>query len=143
MAYGCPVCEEPQVDASHLANHLAFTAVIRSGDHEDWLDEHAPGWGENDEDTLTDRLLDLDEVAEIDHPIDASEGGPDEHTHDHGHRNPAVDSRASRGDAALDADAQRILDEAQELTRQMGAVDGEEDGDAGDAGQEDSEGETE
>jgi hypothetical protein len=143
MAYRCPVCEEPQVDAGHLANHLAFTAVIRGGAHEDWLDEHVPGWGEDDEDTLAERLLEVDEIAAVEHPIDASSDDADGHSHDHGHQHgQATERQTARGPGALDADAQRILDEAQALTRQMEAADGEGRED-GDTGQEDSEGETE
>ena len=39
MGYACPVCDHPQADARHLANHLAFTALARGGDHEAWLDD--------------------------------------------------------------------------------------------------------
>ena len=38
MGYACPVCEDPQSDATHLANHLAFTAMLRGGEHGEWLD---------------------------------------------------------------------------------------------------------
>jgi hypothetical protein len=44
MGYACPVCDEPQQDAEHLANHLAFQAMTHGDDHESWLDEHAPDW---------------------------------------------------------------------------------------------------
>ncbi|MFB6196643.1 MAG: DUF5810 domain-containing protein, partial [Halobacteriaceae archaeon] len=27
MGYLCPICEEPQVDPEHLANHMAFSAI--------------------------------------------------------------------------------------------------------------------
>jgi hypothetical protein len=140
MAYLCPVCADPQVDAGHLANHVAFTAVIREGDHEAWLDEHVPGWGEDDEDELAERLLELDAVATVDHPIDAAAdddptGG---HTHDHGQgQNPAVEGQ-TRGSGALDAEAREILDEAQQLTREM-----EQSSDEPATGEEASEGETE
>jgi len=126
MAYLCPVCEEPQVDAGHLANHVAFTAVIRGGAHENWLDEHVPGWGENDEDKLAERLLDLDSVEATDHPIDASDDQDGGHGHQH---EPAVGRGPVRDSGGLDADAQRILDDAQELTRQMQASDGDTDAD--------------
>ena len=45
MGYACPVCSVPHADAEHLANHLAFTAMLHGDDHEAWLDEHVPGWG--------------------------------------------------------------------------------------------------
>jgi hypothetical protein len=46
MGYRCPVCDEPQLDGVQLANHLAFTAMIRSETHEEWLDEHVTDWRE-------------------------------------------------------------------------------------------------
>lgn len=52
MGYRCPVCDDPQADGVHLANHLAFTALVRAGDHEDWLDDHVPDWGEMGEGEL-------------------------------------------------------------------------------------------
>ncbi|MEF8975040.1 MAG: DUF5810 domain-containing protein [Halapricum sp.] len=121
MAYLCPVCEEPQVDAEHLANHLAFTAVIRGGDHEDWLDEHAPGWGEDDDEGLAARLREGDAVAEVEHPIDEADDGAG---HTHG-QDPAIDGQAVGDASALDDDARAILEEAQELTRRMQESEGE------------------
>ncbi|MCU4719241.1 DUF5810 domain-containing protein [Halapricum hydrolyticum] len=116
MAYRCPVCEEVQADAVHLADHLAFTAVIRGGDHESWLDEHVPDWGGDDPEGLAARLRDVDAVESIDHPIDevrdsevrAGEG---------------VSRRPDAGQHALDSDslddeAREILARARELTRQ-------------------------
>lgn len=44
MGYGCPVCETPQIDDEHLANHIAFTALLGDDAHEAWLDEHVPDW---------------------------------------------------------------------------------------------------
>lgn len=46
MGFSCPVCEDPQADAVHLANHLAITAMTRGGDHEAWLDDNVPDWEE-------------------------------------------------------------------------------------------------
>ena len=57
MAYACPVCATPQADGRHLANHLAFTAMIHGDDHEAWLDEHAPDWEEAGEDALANRVV--------------------------------------------------------------------------------------
>jgi hypothetical protein len=39
MGYACPVCETPQQDAAHLADHLAFTAIVHTDDHESWLED--------------------------------------------------------------------------------------------------------
>jgi hypothetical protein len=56
MGYACPVCETPQSDAEHLANHLAFTAMLGDEGHEAWLDDHAPGWQQQGEDELAERV---------------------------------------------------------------------------------------
>lgn len=112
MAYVCPVCEEPQVDATHLANHLAFTAMLHEGDHEDWLDSNASGWAEGDDEALAATLRET--LESVEHPIDDTE------SHDHG-ADPAVATEAmrDRGPATLDEEAQAMLTEAQELTREM------------------------
>ena len=121
MAYLCPVCGEPQVDAEHLANHLAFTALIRGTDHEDWLDEHMPNWGEDDDEALAARLRDLDAIAEIDHPIDGADT-----THDHTNRQgPGIGGRSVGDGETLDDEARAILEDARELTRRMDESDGE------------------
>jgi len=119
MGYACPVCETPQSDARHLANHLGFTAVVRGGDHEAWLDDHVPGWGEFDEETLADRVVEY--AADADYPqvFEDTTGG-----HDHAHRG-ADRSRpddlpvdVAGMDDDLDGDAEEILEEARERTRQ-------------------------
>lgn len=56
MGYACPVCEVPQFDARHLANHLAFTAILGDDDHEAWLDEQTPDWETVDEATLAEKV---------------------------------------------------------------------------------------
>lgn len=119
MAYRCPVCAEPQADAEHLANHIAFTALIRGADHEEWLDEHTPNWGEDDDETLAARLRDLDAVTEIGHPIDEADTA-----HDHAsHRHPET-GRQTAGIDALDEEERAVLEEARELTAR-GESDGE------------------
>ena len=64
MGYACPVCDDPQQDAEHLANHLAFQALTHGDDHESWLDEHAPDWATGGPADLAPRLEDLAEEAE-------------------------------------------------------------------------------
>jgi hypothetical protein len=102
MGYACPVCEEPQQDAEHLANHLAFQAMTHADDHESWLDEHAPDWAIGGPADLAPRVADLArEVAYevvFDDTTDGRAGSerydPDlqgePHTegqeHEHGHR---------------------------------------------------------
>ncbi|PSQ11142.1 hypothetical protein BRC93_06645 [Halobacteriales archaeon QS_5_70_15] len=56
MGYECPVCAAPQADARHLANHVAFTAVLGDEAHEAWLDEHAPGGADAGEAELAPRV---------------------------------------------------------------------------------------
>jgi hypothetical protein len=75
MGYACPVCETPQADATHLANHLAFTALIRGGEHETWLDERCPGWEAAGEAALADRVA---ERVDPDPQSGPGPGRPDE-----------------------------------------------------------------
>ena len=56
MGLSCPVCEDPQADAVHLANHLAITAMTRGGDHEAWLDDNVPDWEELGETGLAEKV---------------------------------------------------------------------------------------
>jgi hypothetical protein len=98
MGYACPVCGDPQADAEHLANHLAFTAMLGDAGHEDWLAEHAPDWDEHDADRLADVVT--DHAAEVEYPqvfedtVDrgpadttdhADHAGGHQHDHDHAH----------------------------------------------------------
>jgi len=110
MGYACPVCDEHVPDADHLADHLAFAAVTGDDAHEDWLDEHAPGWGEGGTDELAPRVTDHAERVEFDVATE-----PVEHDHAHGHGG----GHGGAAGGALDADAQRILDDAAEMTRRM------------------------
>ncbi|ACV46732.1 MULTISPECIES: DUF5810 domain-containing protein [Halomicrobium] len=115
MGYACPVCEEPQADAGHLANHLAFTALTGGDDHEDWLDEHVPEWGEFGEDELAAEVIELADETEF--PFEA-DGHDHQHEHDHGHE---VDPQQARQRATgeLDDEAESILREAREMTESM------------------------
>jgi hypothetical protein len=58
MGYACPVCETPHPDAEHLANHLAFTAMLHGDDHERWLDDHVPDWAAVGPDELAPTVAD-------------------------------------------------------------------------------------
>jgi hypothetical protein len=82
MGYACPVCEVPQRDGEHLANHLAFTAMLRGDDHEDWLAENAPGWNEDDPATLADRVTEHAEEADYEEVFEDTTA---DHAHGHGH----------------------------------------------------------
>lgn len=138
MGYACPVCEDPQADAGHLANHLAFTAMLGDSAHEAWLDEHAPEWGEMGEAKLA--AVVADHVEETEFPqvfedmTSRSEAGGDpleersgalfeddaghqhghDHSHDHGQSVGTVDTSGP-----MDAEAEAILEEAREMTREM------------------------
>jgi hypothetical protein len=153
MGYACPVCSDPQADAGHLANHLAFTAMLGDGDHETWLDEHAPGWTEMGERELAATVS--EHVAETDFPqlFEDTVGGlesetedpPGErsgalfdesgHDHSHGHGRDHAHTHDHDGagpggfeaSAPADGETERILEEAREMTRRM-LDEGEEEG---------------
>ena len=150
MGYACPVCETPQADGEHLANHLAFTAMLGREDHEAWLDEHAPGWEESNPDDLAPKVVDAVPETEFPQIFDDTT----EHQHDHGehqHGAAAPDETpfeqelarqsggAGRGD--LTGEAQEVMAEAREMTEQMLADDGETaDADEADAEADDANG---
>lgn len=145
MGYACPVCEEPQQDAEHLANHLAFQAMTHGGPHESWLDDHAPDWADGGPSDLAPRVAALAPDAEYDVVFeDTTDDGRERerfdpdlqggahghdhgHAHDHGHgadRGAGVDVDA----AALDPEARDVVESARELTREMLADDADDDG---------------
>ncbi|MFO7927976.1 DUF5810 domain-containing protein [Natronomonas sp.] len=145
MGYACPVCSDPQADAGHLANHLAFTAMLRADGHEAWLDEHAAGWNDMGERDLAVVVADLVEETEFpqlfedtvgglegeaepleersgalfDEHGDHAHAGHDRHAHDRSHD----DRRDSAGPVdttgPVDAETAEILDEAREMTHRM------------------------
>ena len=129
MGYACPVCDVPQRDAEHLANHLAFTALLRGADHEEWLDEVVPGWNEEGPDELAGRVVEYADEADYDEVFEDTAGG-----HDHtdvdvqaeGHKRGRVDTSGVGDEAAA------VLDEARAYTREMYGLD-EEEGRADDA----------
>ncbi|MFB6195829.1 MAG: DUF5810 domain-containing protein [Haloplanus sp.] len=113
MGYACPVCDTPHPDADHLANHLAFTAMLHGDAHEEWLDDRIPDWdGKGTEDLaaiVSDHAEDADYDAVFEEAI--PEGTADGHP-DHAHGTP-LDG------GSLDDDARRALAEAREMTRAM------------------------
>lgn len=147
MGYACPVCDEPQRDAEHLANHLAFQAMTHGGDHETWLDAHAPDWASGGPAALAPRVAafapDADyEVVFEDTAGDARDGtsfDPDlqgeptsgdrthghgyEHGHDPGHGHEHGDGRPHTDAAVqpsdLDPETRGIVENARTLTREM------------------------
>ena len=136
MGYACPVCETPQADARHLANHLAFTAMLGDDDHEAWLDDHAPGWADAGESDLADRVVEYAESTEYPQVFEDTTG----HDHrDHGSDDPRPgelfeegrherkSSRTrgpgARGGGDLDPETAAAVEKAREMTRQANEAD--------------------
>jgi hypothetical protein len=124
MGYACPVCEVPQRDASHLADHLAFTAMLHGDDHETWLDEHAPEWASSSPADLAAVVADHALTAEYDEVFEDTVHGPDgSHDHDReglpGGRSLPPGAAGPTVDAPTDEETRAVLEEARELTRQM------------------------
>jgi hypothetical protein len=119
MGYACPVCETPQRDAEHLADHLAFTAMLHGDAHEQWLDEHAPGWVEAGAADLAPVVTDhaeetpYEEVFEESLPAETPErrGG-------HDHDLPSGTAPPQVGSDVSD-DTRRVIAQAREMTRTM------------------------
>ncbi|MFB6070379.1 MAG: DUF5810 domain-containing protein [Halanaeroarchaeum sp.] len=107
MGYACPVCEEPQVDAEHLANHLAFTAMISDEGHEAWLDEHVEDWGSMGPADLGPLVAEHAESVDLDVPEGVGE------------ERPATRVERPQDPEALTAADREILEEARELSRRM------------------------
>ena len=167
MGYVCPVCSDPQADAGHLANHLAFTAILGDDDHEAWLDEHVPKWSEMGEAELADAASDRVKETEFPQLFEDTAGGlesgasdpPTERSgalfddaggehgrgagHDHGgHHHESGGHDPSRGGAVdtsgpIDDEAAAVLEEAREMTRRM-----HEGGESADGGGSETEGDT-
>ncbi|MXR19187.1 DUF5810 domain-containing protein [Halobacterium bonnevillei] len=112
MGYECPVCDAEEADGEHLANHLAFTALVRGGDHEAFLDEHVPDWESRDPESLASDVT--PHATETDtEPVTEPRG---HQNHDHDHEMTAVERT---GQADLSGEAAAILDDAVELTEAM------------------------
>ena len=145
MGYACPVCSDPQADAGHLANHLAFTAMLGDDEHEAWLDEHAPGWGSMGEAELADLVGERVEETEFPQLFEDTAGGlesgssdpPEERSgalfdeggghahggaHDHGSHGQTEHAHGetpSGGAGPIDDETAEVLEEAREMTRRM------------------------
>ena len=145
MGFACPVCEIPHQDATHLANHLAFTAMTHGDDHETWLDDHVPEWTEYGEADLANEITGLAPEVEYDQVFEDTvdgRGGVGAHHHDHGTTRAGTpagvdpEAAAATGGGELDEAARAVLDEARELTAEML---GDEDADGETAEDEDGE----
>lgn len=125
MGYRCPVCDDPQVDDTHLANHLAFTALVRGGEHEAWLDAEVPDWEQLGETELAAKLrgvvetVEFPQVFEDTTPVRTTEqvGDPNSLTEMHRSRETPHSSETHHSAPELDAEAQQAVERARELTR--------------------------
>ncbi|WP_339105589.1 DUF5810 domain-containing protein [Haloterrigena salinisoli] len=123
MGYACPVCDAEQADAEHLANHLAITASLGREEHREWLEEHAPDWGDRSPEELG------EVVSQYAPEIETPEFESASHGHDHGRpggleeglarqsRQPGRGGPPGRG--GMSSEAESALREARELTQQM------------------------
>lgn len=128
MGYACPVCDVPQIDGRHLANHLAFTALLGDDDHEAWLDDHVPDWAAMDEDSLAERVVPLAEERPYPQVFDDTTGegrvvaDPEDGSSDQ----PPSDGH----EAGTSRETAAILERARELTeRRRDGADDDETGD--------------
>ena len=127
MSYLCPVCAAPFGGGKPLADHLAVTAILHGGDHETWLNDTVADWASLSRADLGERVVDHAGTADDHEHI--GEHSHSDHEHSHSDPEPAsglpngIDAAGSRreagGNTAVDADAQAIIDEARELTREM------------------------
>jgi len=133
MGFACPVCEIPHQDATHLANHLAFTAMTHGDDHEAWLDDHVPEWSEYGEEELASEVTALAPEAEYDQVFEDTVGehrgvGGHRHAHDAARDGTPAgvdpEAAAATGGGELDGAARAVLDEARALTAEMFDGDG-------------------
>lgn len=143
MGYACPVCEDPQMDAEHLANHLAISAVLGREDHEAWLDEHAPGWDDQGPDELGPRVADHAverEFPQVFEDTTDDHGAGHDHTHGRGGAEGSFEQELAsqarhRGRGALNVEDD-VYEEARRMTEAMQG--GEDEGPDG-AGETDAE----
>lgn len=112
MGYACPVCEIPQQDETHLANHLAFAAMLGREGHEEWLDEHVPDWEEMGPEELGERAAAFAPEKEFETVFEDTTGG-----RGGGRFEDAVPPQ--RGRQAMGGEASGILAEAEAMTREM------------------------
>ena len=121
MGYRCPVCEDPQADGPHLANHLAFTALVRGGTHEKWLDEQVPDWGEMGEAELAAQVTTDIEETEFPQLFES-----EMQSHE---RDTSIPNHTSVQPAPeLDDEAKRAIERARKLTSERRNDDADEGG---------------
>ncbi len=138
MGYACPVCDDLQADAEHLANHLAFTAMLHGDEHVDFLDARVPDWEDRRPPDLAAEVIHHAEYVEHDAALDDTAGGAgtghggDEADRDAGTPGrpdaeaDAVDLEAL-ADGTLDEESRRVVDEARKLFSRGAEPDEDED----------------
>jgi hypothetical protein len=114
MGYICPICEIPQQDETHLANHLAFAAMLGNADHEEWLDEYVPEWEEMGPERLGERVSTFAPEQEFETVFEDTTP----RSHDHPTRFEESVPR-QRGRQAMGGDVGDVLAEAEAMTREM------------------------
>jgi len=136
MGYACPVCDAPQVDGEHLANHLAFTAMLHDDAHAAFLDDHVDGWEDKTPGRLGAEVVRFADWTDAETVFDdatagpgrgggstgdpdASTGGTDGLIPDVGQLEPDLDAGldldALADDDTLDAETRRVVEEARKL----------------------------
>jgi len=121
MGYRCPVCGDPQADDVHLANHLAFTAMLRGGDHEAWLDDRVADWDRLGEEELSVRVT--DHADETDYPQVFEDTTDADHDHTDSRATDLPDGVAVASETRADEEVREIIEEAREMTRERRADD--------------------
>ncbi|SDY38035.1 DUF5810 domain-containing protein [Halobellus clavatus] len=126
MGFACPVCETPQQDATHLANHLAFTAMVHGDEHEGWLDDHVPEWETLGEAELAPEVAALAPDADYEQVFEDTANAHAGHDHQHRHTGSGgppggvdPETAAAAGNGSLDEETQQIIAEAREMTAEM------------------------
>ena len=117
MGYACPVCDAPQADGEHLANHLALTALLHGDDHAAWLDERVPDWTGRDPTGLAAAVVDHAEPTDHETVFEDTTG---ERPDVDAVRAPAPTRENVRG---ANPETRRIVEEALELTRERREAD--------------------
>lgn len=142
MGYRCPVCEAPQLDGEHLANHLAFTAMIRSEEHEAWLDDHVPDWKERRPAELAEEVTPL--APEEDLPDEVEDADTHDHVPGRERGRGAYSERQrelrEREREELTGEAAEVMADARAMTRKMHERAEESDDGPDDADRDDAEG---
>lgn len=115
MGYVCPVCETPQADGEHLANHLAFTAMLHGEGHAAWLDEHVSNWADRSPEDLADVVTSSAEETEYDAVFEDTTDDTANQSH------PIDDAPVDQSSDGIhdidDAEVERVIEKARELTR--------------------------